>query len=604
MKRLVMAVMSASAAVALAMPTKDELSKAQPLVAELMAEDVAAYKAKSKKAEEVGDASAKYAKEASTEAAKFLLLKGAISYFVRGEAYDKAADAVNALRTEIADVPPAVVEEIIRKNTARVTAKKAPRLYAMYQTVQVQVAAAKEVRVAQAALAKRPKDEEAIRKLAEAQALSGDWKTALGTFAKLGSKAGAMAKSETEGKNLPTVADFWWDYESYLGEEDADAFKAHAAAIYRKCLADGSIDGLKKNIVEKRLKQVVTAPAPAIETGVSSSARTKPEKMAVKSISLNIIGADPIRLIYCPAGKCEIGFDKGISPFVKHKVTITRPFWMSEAPITVGQYCALMGPYEDRFSPRWMSPSDLKKFTEAMGGDASAVSGLKPREIQQFCQKITESYAEDIPKGCLARLPTDAEWSYALCCGGKVKDADYAAIIRGERPKSPEAIGVNVLKTVERVMKECNVTFDTGKNEDWRKKSHTPRYRVKTCKPNDWGFYDMVGLCWELLADRASIYTDEGSSSDKAKDIFNRQYCQMANSKTPDPIMVNDTDEARHKEARNAIVYCEINDNPCWIKRCDEHPAEDHRIRKWGTGFRLVIGPDLVSEWKAKNAKK
>ena len=36
MKRLIMAVMSASAAVALAMPTKDELSKTQPLVAELM----------------------------------------------------------------------------------------------------------------------------------------------------------------------------------------------------------------------------------------------------------------------------------------------------------------------------------------------------------------------------------------------------------------------------------------------------------------------------------------------------------------------------------------------------------------------------------------
>ena len=604
MKYSFVVLMVLCAASALAMPTKEELSKAQSLVVELMADDVAAYKAKSKKAEEVGDTSVKYAQEASTEAAKFLLLKGAISYYVRGESYDKAADAVNALREAVPDVPPDVLEEIIRKNTARVTAKKAPRLYAMYQTVQVQVAAAKEVRVAKAALAKKPKDEAAIRKLAEAQALSGDWKAALDTFAQMGNKAGAMAKSETEGKDLAAVADFWWAYESYLGEEDADAFKMHAAAIYRKCLADGSIDGLKKSIVEKRLKQMVTVPEPAIETGVSNSIQAAPGKVGVKSINLNIVGADPIRLIYCPAGKCEIGFDKGLSPFVKHKVTITRPFWMSEAPITVGQYCALMGPYEDRFLPRMMSSSDLKKLTEAMGGDASAVSGLKPREVQQFFQKITDNFAEDIPKGCLARLPTDAEWSYALCCGGKVKDADYAAIIRGERPKSPEAIGVNVLKTAEKVMRECNVTFDAGKNEEWRKKSHTPRYRVKTCKPNDWGFYDMVGLCWELLADRVSIYTGAESSSDEAKDVFNRQYCQMANSKASDPIMVNDNDDARHKEARNAIVYCEINDNPYWIKRCDEHHAEDHRIRKWGTGFRLVIGPDLVSEWKAKNAKK
>ena len=598
MKNSFVLLMILCAASALAMPTKDELSKAQSLVIELMADDVAAYKAKSKKAEEIGDVSVKYAQEASTEAAKFLLLKGAISYYVRGESYDKAADAVSALREAVPDVPPDVLEEIIRKNTARVTAKKAPRLYALYQTVQVQVSAAKEVRVAQAALAKKPKDEATIRKLAEAQALSGDWKSALGTFTQMGSKAGAMAKSESEGKDLAAVADFWWAYESYLGEDDADAFKVHAAAIYRKCLADGSIDGLKKNIVEKRLKQVVTAPAPAIETGESSSVRTEPEKMGVKSITLNIIGADPIRLIYCPAGKCEIGFDKGISPFVRHKVTITRPFWMSEAPITVGQYCALMGPYEDRFSPRWMPPWDLKKFTEAMGGDASAVSGLNPREIRQFCQKITDDFAEDIPKGCLARLPTDAEWSYALCCGGKVKDADYVAIIRGERPKSPETIGVNVLKTVEKVMKECNVTFDTG-NEDWKKQSHTPRYRVKTCKPNDWGFYDMVGLCWEVLADRVFIDPGVKSPSDRAKDIFNRQYCQLINSKMPDPIMISD-DEG----ARNAIVYCRIDDNPTWIKRCDEFYPRDRRVRKWGNGFRIVIGPDLVSEWKAKNGKK
>ena len=257
MKNAFVVAVALCAAGALAMPTKDELAKAQPLVAELMAEDVAAYKAKSKKAEEIGDISVKYAQEASTEAAKFLLLKGAISYYVRGESYDKAADAVNALREAIPDVPPDVLEEIIRKNTARVTAKKAPRLYAMYRTAQVQMEAVKSVRTAKAALAKAPKDEAAIRKLAEAQALSGDWKSALGTFAQMGSKAGTMAKSEADGKDLATVADFWWDYESYLGENDADAFKMHAAAIYRKCLADGSIDGLKKKLVENRIKGYV-----------------------------------------------------------------------------------------------------------------------------------------------------------------------------------------------------------------------------------------------------------------------------------------------------------------------------------------------------------
>jgi len=592
MKRLVVAISAvAGATSALAMPTQAELKKAQPLVAELMADDMAAFKAKSKKAEEVADMSVKYAQEASTEAAKFLLLKGAVSYYVRGEAYGKAADAVNALRTEVADVSPSVIEEIIRKSTARVTAKKAPRLFAQYRVAQVQVTAAKEADAAKAALAKKPNDAELIRKLAEAQALSGDWKAALDTFAKQGDKAGVTAKAESEGKDLPDVADFWWAYESYLGEEDADIFKMHAAEIYRKCLADGSIDGLKKNIVEKRLKQVDVAPAavePSVQRPIPSAA-----KISTKSIELNFVGADPIRLIYCPAGTCEIGFEKGASPFVKHKVTITRPFWMSEAPITVDQYCALMGPFEDRFSPRWMSPADLRKLTEAMGGDKGAVSGVRPDEIQRYCQKVFESHSDEIPKGCIVRLPTDAEWSYAFVCGGKVKDSDYAAVARGQSKGSLDAIGVDVLKTVEKVMGECNVAFDTG-NQPWKKEGHTPRYRVKSCRSNDWGFYDMVGLCWELLADRVSMDPNMKSNSDQAKDIFTRQYIQLVNGMKTDPIMVSD-----NADARNIVVYCKVGEKPVWIKRC-----EDLCARRWGTGFRIVVGPDLVSEWKAKHGKK
>ena len=106
MKRLVVLGVLTSAAVALAMPTKDELKKAQPLVAELMAPTLADFKAKKKTAAEVGDVSVDFAAKAETEAAKFLLLKGALTYYVRGDEYDKAADAVETLKSSVAQIPP------------------------------------------------------------------------------------------------------------------------------------------------------------------------------------------------------------------------------------------------------------------------------------------------------------------------------------------------------------------------------------------------------------------------------------------------------------------------------------------------------------------
>ena len=115
MKRLVVAVVVVSCLMrAWAMPTRAELTKAQPLVVELMAPAMETYKTagaqeKTAAAVKVGDTSSEFAKAAETEAARFLLLKGAVNFYTRGEAYDKAADAVAALQTTVKDVTPAVL---------------------------------------------------------------------------------------------------------------------------------------------------------------------------------------------------------------------------------------------------------------------------------------------------------------------------------------------------------------------------------------------------------------------------------------------------------------------------------------------------------------
>ena len=119
-----------------AMPTPEEIKKAQSLVSELMADDVAAFEKGDKKAVEVGDAALEYARRAQTEAAKFVLYKGALQYFVRGKEYDKAAEAVEALRCAVKDVPPEAVVDLVRTAAKDVRGKDAPRLLALQKAAQ------------------------------------------------------------------------------------------------------------------------------------------------------------------------------------------------------------------------------------------------------------------------------------------------------------------------------------------------------------------------------------------------------------------------------------------------------------------------------------
>ena len=567
MKRSLLVLTVLCAASALAMPTKDELAKAQSLVVELMADDVAAYKAKSKKAEEIGDTSVKYAQEASTEAAKFLLLKGAISYYVRGESYDKAADAVNALREAVPDVPPDVLEEIIRKNTARVTAKKAPRLYAIYQTVQVQVAAAKEVKVAQAALAKRPKDEEAIRKLAEAQALSGDWKAALGTFAQIGNKAGAMAKSETEGKDLAAVADFWWAYESYLGEDDADAFKAHAAAIYRQCLADGTIDGLKKNIVEKRIRNFVPVTLQGND-GTEHKLFDLPKKGRGHDVALEIASRCELNFVSCPQGTYMMGFKDENSGYKKHEVSIGRPFWIAKFPVTYAQWDAFMGKMSRRKGEKCEFALDI------LGGDQTPAA-LSYNQSLQFLDKLNKQFGKMLPQGYVFRLASEAECEYVIKSGKSDFDPELDA-------------GKEIVSIKERCQAVQSKGFSVAEWQKWPWR--VPYFAIGSRRANKWGVYDMLTSGWMYVLDsvKASAETDINALTPYYTD------------KSVDPLQIYDGPESWGVVRGCGWGYDARYKGRAWFKFLVKLGDEIHD----DCFLRVVIGPDLVSEWKAKNGKK
>lgn len=243
---------------AFSMPTKVELAEARPLVIELLsplkgAVNDAGAEDKSDAAVKIGDAAVEFAKSANTEAVRFLLLKGAVGYYARGESYDKAADALANLQGAVKDVPAEVIAEISGKAVGKVPEENAFRLYAIYRKASVQVSAEREVKTLAAKL-KKIKTDSDQRRYAEMLAVLGNWKSAYAEFANVSNaKLKSVVRAEVAGKIKNAVAgEFWWSYEPVF--KDADIiFKEHAAVYYRKALDGGEIDGLKKTIVEQRL---------------------------------------------------------------------------------------------------------------------------------------------------------------------------------------------------------------------------------------------------------------------------------------------------------------------------------------------------------------
>lgn len=481
MKRLVTVGAMACVATALAMPTKDELKKAQPLVTELMAPAMAEFKAKTKTAAEVGEVSAKYAAEAETEAAKFLLLKGAMTYYVRAEDYDKAADAVEALKAGVKDVPPSVLAEIISKATVRATSKKAPRLFAQYRQAKMQSAAEADVKEFAAQLKKKPDSLALRRKSAEALAASGDWKAALGEFAKLNDETAKKAKEEVDGTaKSADLGEFWWAYEpTYEGA--GDTFKVHAAAHYRQALDAGEITGLKKNIIERRVAEY----GAQVDAQLSVDARVKlfvlPKSGRGPEVKLAIDEKHSIDFVSCPAGEFKMGFKEGNSCLKFHEVTISRPFWIAKTPVTYGQVDVMMGKMPRRNAEKGNPDFCL----DILGGD-NVPAAMSYNQALKVLEMLNRKYGTQLPGGYVFRLASEAEYEYAAKSG------------RSEYNIKRDGVG-EITTFEERLQALRDKGYDAVDCANWPWR--VPYFAVGSKKPNAWGTFDMFTAGWAYVLD-------------------------------------------------------------------------------------------------------
>ena len=157
----------------------------------------------------------------------------------------------------------------------------------------------------------------------------------------------------------------------------------------------------------------------------------------------------------------------------RHKVTLTKGYWLGKYEVTQAQYEAIMGENPSRFKGA-DQPVESVSWNDAMG----------------FCEKLTEreQAAGRLLKGYEYTLPTEAQWEYA-CRAGTMTAFNN---------------GTNI-ETDEEVYGECPNLDPLG----WYWcNSESKTHPVGQKRPNDWGLYDMHGNVMEWCLDAKVRYPE------------------------------------------------------------------------------------------------
>ena len=150
----------------------------------------------------------------------------------------------------------------------------------------------------------------------------------------------------------------------------------------------------------------------------------------------------------------------------RHTVTLTRGLWLADSACTQRMWRAVMGTNPSR------STWDEERPVEQVSWD----------DVQGFLRKL-----ETLLRGCIAGLPTEAEWEYACRVGSD----------------TPFSFGANI--TPETVNYDGKYPYGGGQKGLYRQQT----VPVKSLPPNNWGLYEMHGNVWEWCADGLRAYSDQ-----------------------------------------------------------------------------------------------
>ena len=273
----------------LSMPTPQEIAAAEPLVQEVMKAEMDALRSGKKTREQVGDAALALAKAAQAPAEKYILLTGAFDYYMRGGAYDKAASALEAVRTAVPDWKGSDEFALIDKAMRVVAFGKGGPVRERYEELKERQQYASRLKKALAQAKAKPSDKKLQFQVATYSAALGHWPQAVDAFLAANNPAcAAAAKLEKESAPPAKIADAWWSVVDIRPAFLSSAIRAHAVDLYKKALASNSLAGLQKVAAEKRIQEASAAEQDAPRgTSAAESAKHTGVKLIGNTVKLN-----------------------------------------------------------------------------------------------------------------------------------------------------------------------------------------------------------------------------------------------------------------------------------------------------------------------------